>query len=136
MATLNRPLRILVADDNEMMRNGVCSLLLSHSGWSVCGEALDGRDAVNKAVDLRPGVILLDVSMPNLNGFETARRIHELVPQAEILIVTEQDSAALACLEPQEGVRGYVTKSTLVRDLEQAVEAAEQHKSRSHSAAV
>lgn len=127
MNTKASDIRILVADDNEMMRSGLCSLLKSHPGWIICGEAVDGRDAVEKAIDLRPDVILVDVSMPHLNGFETARCIHERVPETEILIVTEHDSRSLAHLPPQEGVRGYVVKSRLDRDLLAAVEAASKH---------
>ena len=121
-------IRILVADDNELMRSGICSLLRSHPGWSVCGEATDGQDAIEKAVELRPDVVLVDVSMPRVNGFETARCIHERVPQVEILIVTEQDSDSLLHIEPQPGVRGYVVKSRLGRDLVSAVEAASKHR--------
>ena len=127
METKDEDVRILVADDNEMMRNGLCSLLKSHPGWIICGEAIDGRDAVEKAIDLRPAVVLVDVSMPHLNGFETARCIHEKVPEAEILIVTEHDSRTLAHLPPQAGVRGYVVKSRLDRDLLSAVDAASKH---------
>lgn len=131
----NSDIRILVADDNAMMRSGLCSLLKSHPGWIVCGEAIDGRDAVQKAVELRPDVILVDVSMPHLNGIETARCIHEKVPEAEILIVTEQDSHSLAHMPQQPGVRGYVMKSRLGRDLSSAVEAASKHQPLSSSAA-
>lgn len=135
MDTKDSDIRILVVDDNAMMRSGLCSLLKSHPGWIVCGEAIDGRDAVQKAVDLRPDVILVDVSMPHLNGFETARCIHDKVPEAEILIVTEQDSRSLAHLPLQPGVRGYVMKSRLGRDLRSAVEAASKHQPLSLSVA-
>ena len=134
MDTNSNVIRILVADDNELMRSGLCSLLESRRGWSVCGEATDGKDAVEKAIDLQPDVILVDVSMPHLNGFETARCIHEQVPQAEILIVTEHDSRSLAHLPLQAGVRGYVMKSRLDRDLLSAVEAASKHQPLSLSA--
>ncbi|HET9132044.1 MAG TPA: response regulator transcription factor, partial [Terriglobia bacterium] len=67
--------QILVADDNEAVRNALCSVLESQEGWTVCGEAADGNDAFKKAIELRPDVILVDVSMPCLNGFETAARI-------------------------------------------------------------
>lgn len=127
MNTKDSDIRILIADDNAMMRSGLCSLLKSHPGWIICGEAIDGRDAVEKATDLRPDVILVDVSMPHLNGFETARCIHEKVPAAEILIVTEYDSHSLSHLPPQEGVRGYIVKSRLDRDLIASVEAASRH---------
>ena len=64
------PLRILVADDHEIVRRGLVSLLKSHAGWDVCGEAQDGREAVDKAKALRPDIIILDIGMPNLNGLE------------------------------------------------------------------
>jgi len=70
------PLRILVADDHEIVRRGLVSLLKSHAGWEVCAEAQDGRQAVEKAKELRPDVVILDIGMPNLNGLEAARQIH------------------------------------------------------------
>lgn len=129
------PLRILVADDNEKIRNGICSLLEARVGWIVCGQAVDGTDAVQKAADLKPDVVLVDVSMPGLNGFEAAGSIHDQIPNAEILIVTEHDSGAVKHLPPQPGVRGYVVKSRLPHDLIPAVEAASRHRSVSRSTA-
>jgi DNA-binding NarL/FixJ family response regulator len=120
-------LRILVADDNESIRRGLCSVLESRSGWVVCGHAVDGRDAVEKAVELKPDVVLVDLSMPNLNGFEAASRIHEQVPECEILIVTEHDPHFMEQLSPQDGVSGYVVKSRIALDLLSAVEAAIKH---------
>jgi DNA-binding NarL/FixJ family response regulator len=127
-------LRILVADDNEMIRNGLCAVLETRSGWIVCGCAVDGTDAVQKAAELKPDVILVDVSMPGLNGFEAAECIHEQVPDAEILIVTEQDSSMLDQLPRLPGVRGYVVKSRITSDLILAVEAASKHRPRVDSA--
>ena len=121
------PLRILVADDNEMIRKGLCFVLKSRSGWDICGVALDGTDEVRKAAELKPDVILLDISMPGLNGFEAAGCIHEQLPDAEILIVTEHDSRTLDLLPNEPGVRGYVVKSRIERDLIPAVEAASKH---------
>jgi DNA-binding NarL/FixJ family response regulator len=121
-------LRILVADDNEMIRNGLCAVLETRSGWILCGCAVDGTDAVQKAAELKPDVILLDVSMPGLNGFEAAERIHERVPEAEILIVTEQASSRLSDLPQLPGVRGYVVKSRIASDLVSAVDAASKHR--------
>lgn len=118
------PLRILIADDNEAIRNGLRSVLESRSGWVVCGQAVDGRDAVEKAFELEPDMILVDVSMPHLNGFEVARCIHERLPDCGILVVTEQDSRFMAHLSPQPGVSGYVVKSRITLDLLSAVEAA------------
>lgn len=129
------PLRILVADDNEQIRNSICSVLHARVGWTVCGQAVDGMEAVQKAVDLRPDIVLVDVSMPGLNGFETAGSIHDQMPNAEILIVTEHDSSAVKHLPPQPGVRGYVVKSRLQQDLIPAVEAASKHQPVSSSAA-
>lgn len=100
----------------------------------MCGRAVDGMDAVEKAVDLNPDVVLVDVSMPGLNGFEAAGCIHQQIPNAEILIVTEHDSRTLEHLPPQPGVRGYVVKSRLEHDLIPAVEAASKHQAVSNSA--
>jgi DNA-binding NarL/FixJ family response regulator len=123
----NSPIRILIADDSELMRTGMRSLLGTQSGWIVCGEATDGRDAVEKAVALKPDIVLVDISMPHRNGLEVARRIHEQAPDSEILIVTELDSRSLAHLSPHLGVRGYVMKSRIARDLIPAIEAASRH---------
>ena len=128
-------LRILVADDNEKIRNGICLALEARSGWKVCGLAVDGMDAVQKAVELNPDVVLVDVSMPCLNGFEVAARIHEQMPNAEILVVTEHDARMVAHLPCQPGVRGYVVKSRIEHDLIAAVEAASKHQHASDSAA-
>src|SRR6185312_6880288 len=128
-------LRILVADDNEQIRNGLCAILSTGSSWTICGLAVDGQDAVQKALELKPDVILLDVSMPGLNGFQAAGRIHEQVPEAEVLIVTEHDSRTLKHLPPQPGVRGYVMKSRLELELIPAVEAASKHQSLPRGAA-
>lgn len=128
-------LRILVADDNEVIRNGLCAVLERRSGWLVCGRAVDGTDAVQKAVELRPDVILVDVSMPGLNGFEVAKRVHDQLPDAEILVVTEHDAQTLKHLPSQPGVRGYVVKSQIERDLISAVEAASKHQTVSATAA-
>jgi DNA-binding NarL/FixJ family response regulator len=133
--TMPTSLRILVADDNAAIRNGLCSVLERRSGWRICGHAVDGMDAVQKAVALRPDVILLDVSMPGLNGFEVAERIHKQLPDAEILIVTEHDARTLEQLPSQPGVRGYIVKSRIERDLVPAVEAASRHQPVSTTAA-
>ena len=119
-----RSLRILVADDNEVLRKGICSLLQSQEGWTVCGQAVDGRDAVQKAMELKPDIILLDVSMPLLNGFEAARTIHSNLPTSKILVISEHDVKTLNGLPPQLGVVGYVMKSRIVADLIPGVEAA------------
>lgn len=89
---------------------------------------MDGEDALEKAIKLKPDVVLVDMSMPHLNGFEVSARIHEQIPKTEILIVTEHDARTLAHIPSQPGVRGYVLKSRIERDLIPAVEAASQHR--------
>ena len=69
------PVRILIADDHEVVRQGVRAVLEGQAGWVVCGEASSGREAVAKAIDLRPDIVVLDVSMPELNGLEATRQI-------------------------------------------------------------
>src|SRR5260370_10581893 len=127
MATNDSLVRILVADDSELIRSSLCSILQSRAGWIGCGEATEGKEAFEKAIQLNPDVILIDVSMPRLNGFEAAKLIHEEVPDSEILIVTEHDSRTFAALPSQPGVRGYVVKSRISLDLIHAVEAASKH---------
>ena len=127
-------LRILVADDNELMRNALCTVLEEQAGWEICGEAADGREAIHKSVELKPDVLLLDVSMPDMNGFEVAKRIHKLSCAPDILIVTEHDASAFERVEPQKGVRGYVVKSRISSDLVPAIEAVASHRHASASA--
>jgi two-component system response regulator NreC len=75
MVNIVESLRILIADDHQLFRDGVRALLQSHAGWEICGEARTGREAVAKAIELRPDIIILDISMPDLNGVDAARRI-------------------------------------------------------------
>jgi DNA-binding NarL/FixJ family response regulator len=134
--TKNSSIRILVADDNDHVRSDLCSLLQEQRGWIVCGEAKNGTDAVSEAVRLAPDVILVDVSMPDMNGFEVANRIHEQLPACEILIVTAHDYGAFTHIESRPGVRGFVMKSRASSDLVPAVDAASKHRPLSVSASV
>ncbi len=123
-----KPVRILVADDHEVVRKGVCALLESHPGWTVVGEAVTGRDAVKKAQKLKPDVVVLDYSMPELNGLEATRQILKTVPRTEVLVLTMYDSEQVTKQVLAAGARGYVLKSDAVRDMVAAVEALCQHK--------
>jgi len=122
------PLRILVADDHEIVRRGLVSLLKSHPRWEVCAEAQDGRQAVEKAKSVKPHVVILDIGMPNLNGLEAARQIQRDNPQCKVLILTITDADEMVRAVLAAGARGFVLKSDAVRDLVAAVEALESDK--------
>jgi len=114
--------RILVADDHEIVRQGLRALLEAQPGWQVVAEAIDGREALDKAKRLRPDVVVLDVSMPNLNGLEATRQIRKALPETEVLILTMHDSEQLVREVLEAGARGYVLKSDAGRELVTAVE--------------
>lgn len=128
METTLKPLRILIADDHDLMRRGVKSLLQAHAGWEVCGEATTGREAVTKAEELKPDILILDISMPDLNGVEAARRVRKASANTEILILSMHYSDQLIREIVDAGVRGYIVKSDSDRDLVTAVEALSKHK--------
>lgn len=119
--------RILVADDHPVVRHGLRTLLGSRPQWEIIDEAEDGIEAVEKADRLQPDVILLDVSMPRMDGLEACRRIRQIVPKAEVLIVTQHDSPQMMREAVRAGARGYVVKSDAARDLLAAVDAVSQH---------
>jgi DNA-binding NarL/FixJ family response regulator len=116
-------LRILIADDHEVARKGIRSLLENHIGWEVCGEARDGREAVELAAKMKPEVVLLDIGMPNLNGLNAARQILAADPQTRILVLTMHDSDQVVREVLSAGARGFLLKSDAGRDLVAAVEA-------------
>lgn len=121
-------LRILVADDHEVVRHGVRALLEGHPGWEVTAEAADGRDAVDKALSLKPDIVILDIGMPNLNGLEATRQILRTLPQCRILILTMHESEQVVREVLEAGARGFLLKSDAGRDLVAAVEALQRHK--------
>ena len=121
-------LRILVADDHEVVRHGVRALLDGHPGWEVVAEAGDGRDAVEKTVQLKADIVILDIGMPNLNGLEATRQILRSLPQARILILTMHESEQVVREVLEAGARGFLLKSDAGRDLVAAVEALQRHK--------
>jgi DNA-binding NarL/FixJ family response regulator len=122
------PLRILIADDHAVVRAGLRTLLESRSGWQVCAEAADGREAVDKASKLKPNVAILDIGMPLLNGVEAARRIHQASPNTEILILTMHESDDLVQQVVNAGARGYILKDDADRVLIAAVDSVRHHK--------
>ena len=105
------PIRILIADDHEVVRAGVRRMLEAEPGWQVCAEANDGRSAVALAVVLKPDVVVLDIGMPGLNGIDVTRRLRRLLPDTEILVLTMHDADSLVADAIEAGARGYVLKS-------------------------
>ncbi|HSY04615.1 MAG TPA: response regulator [Steroidobacteraceae bacterium] len=115
--------RILIADDHELVRTGLRALLAAHAGWEVCGEAVDGEQAVEHAARLKPDVALLDVSMPRLGGLEAAARIARDSPATRILMITQHDAAQLLPLALRAGAAGCVSKAELSAQLLAAIAA-------------
>jgi DNA-binding NarL/FixJ family response regulator len=120
--------RMLIADDHEIVRRGLRALLEAQPGWEVAAEAADGRDAVEKAKLIKPDITILDISMPALNGLEAARQIVRSVAQTKVLVLTMHDSDPLIQQVLEAGARGYLLKSDASRDLVSAVDALRRNK--------
>src|SRR5579862_407884 len=114
-------MRILLVDDHEIIRRGIRSLLAGERDYEICGEAVDGLDAVRKAEELVPDLIIMDVSMPGLNGLEATREIRSMMPSCEVVILTQHDSPQIIEKAFEAGARGYVVKTSIARDLLKAV---------------
>jgi DNA-binding NarL/FixJ family response regulator len=118
-----KALRILIADDHALVRRGLRSVLEAQTGWTVCGEAPDGREAVKLGLKLRPDIFLFDVTMPELNGLDATRQICRALPNTPILILTMHESEELCAEAVQAGASGCVLKSDSPRQLLAAIEA-------------
>jgi len=116
-------LRILIADDHEVVRRGLSALLQAQEGWEICGEASDGREAVEKAKLLKPDFVILDIGMPNLNGLAATRQLTQHDPNFKIIVLTITDSDHVIREALDAGARGFVLKSDAVRDLVSAIDA-------------
>src|SRR6202035_1684026 len=123
-----KKLRILIADDHGLVRRGARAILQSRHGWKVVGEAVDGREAVEKAIDLKPDVAVVDIGMPELDGVEVARQIREAVPDIEVLVLTMHESDQMVRRALDAGARGYLLKSDLTECLVNAVKEVSQGK--------
>jgi DNA-binding NarL/FixJ family response regulator len=124
-----RKLRILVADDHQIVRRGVAGAVQdAHPEWEVCGEASNGREAVSAAVRLKPDIVVMDISMPELNGLEATRQILKELPETQILILSVHESEQIVRDVLSSGARGYVLKSDAGTDLVSAIEALSQRK--------
>lgn len=106
---------------------GLRSILESQSGWVICGEATTGREAVQKTKELKPEVVILDITMPDLNGLDATRQIRRAAPRTEVLILTMHESEEMVREMLDAGARGYVLKSDAARDLVKAVESLRHH---------
>ena len=120
--------RILLADDHDVVRKGLRGLLEVNSAWQVCGEATNGRDAVKLAMELKPDLAVLDLEMPELNGLEATRQIKKDLPDLEVLIFTMHETDQFIRDALVAGARGFVLKADAGRYLVEAVEALSRHK--------
>jgi len=115
--------RILIADDHEVVRRGIRTLLKTRSEWDICGEAASSRVAVAKAARLKPDIVLLDITMPEASGLEAIPQILKGSPKTKILILTMHDSGEMASQALAAGASGLILKSDAARDLIRALEA-------------
>jgi PAS domain S-box-containing protein len=120
-------MRVLVVDDHEVVRRGVRSLILTDPNYEVCGEAVDGQDAIEQAQQLAPDVVVMDVSMPRLNGLEATPIIRAALPQSEVLILSQHDSPEMVRQAVKAGARGYVVKSSIAKNLLSALDCVGRH---------
>jgi DNA-binding NarL/FixJ family response regulator len=118
----------LIADDHEVVRRGLSTLLQTHEGWEICGEAKDGREAVEMSRQLKPDVVILDVGMPNLNGLAATRQLTQHNPGQKVIVLTITDSDEVIREALDAGARGFVLKSDAARDLVSAVEALQRNR--------
>jgi DNA-binding NarL/FixJ family response regulator len=114
--------RILVADDHEVVRQGVRAILQARPEWEICGEAVDGREAIRLTKELRPDVVIMDITMPHMSGLEAAQEITRLELPSRVLIFTMHESKSLAPSVRKTGAQGYVVKSRAARDLIEALD--------------
>src|SRR3984893_7721321 len=113
--------RLLIVDDHEIFRRGLRALLEPSSEWEICGEAVDGLDAVEQCKSLKPDIVVLDVSMPRLNGLEAARRIKKENPDPQIIIITQHDSPQIRSAAIEAGAQAFVRKSAVASELVSAL---------------
>jgi DNA-binding NarL/FixJ family response regulator len=120
---MSKPIRILLADDHNVMRRGLRLLLESQPGFSVVAEAADGHQAVEQAMATRPDVAVLDIAMPRLNGAEAAQRINEMLPGTAIVILSMHSDEGYVLRALKAGAKGYLVKDSAESDLIDAIKA-------------
>jgi DNA-binding NarL/FixJ family response regulator len=114
--------RILVVDDHADIRTAVCTILNSHKNVRICYEAANGEEAVHKALELNPDLVVLDISMPVLNGFDAARKIREHLPRLPILMMTANHDPDLREISVSVGAQGFLNKNEIADSLLHATE--------------
>jgi len=113
--------RVLVVDDHTVIRRGVQGILSTYPEWDLCGEADNGQDAIRLAGELEPEVVIMDVSMPGMNGLEATRIIHDVLPETKVLLLTLHSSSEFVRSAFRAGARGYVLKSDAENELVRAL---------------
>ena len=113
--------RVLVVDDHVVIRRGVQGILSTYPEWDLCGEADNGQDAIRLAGELAPEVVIMDVSMPGMNGLEATRIIHDVLPETKVLLLTLHSSSEFVRSAFRAGARGYVLKSDAENELVRAL---------------
>lgn len=122
------PIRIFVADDHEIVREGVCSLLRRNPEWEICGMASDGRETVAAVDRLRPDIVVMDINMPHLNGLDATRQIRRKFPETEVLIFTANETEEIVREVFKVGARSYLLKTEANNHLGPAIEALCKHR--------
>src|SRR5687767_3133447 len=120
---MKRTTRILLVDDHEVVRHGMRALLDAKEGFDVCGEAGDGRVAVSMAKDLRPDIVVMDIGLPGLNGFDATAQILQAWPDTRVLVLSMHDAEHVVAEVVSAGASGFVLKSDAGRELVAAVDA-------------
>jgi DNA-binding NarL/FixJ family response regulator len=128
MTTATPPLRILIADDHDVMREGTRAVIERQPGWQVCGVAATGREAVELAFALEPDIVVMDMTMPELNGLDAAVQIKRRLPQTEILIFTAHQTDELIREVFEAGAKSFIFKSDAHQFLVEAIQSLSQHK--------
>jgi DNA-binding NarL/FixJ family response regulator len=113
--------RVLIVDDHAVIRRGVQGILSSHPEWDLCGEADNGQEAIRLAGELKPEIVIMDVSMPGLNGLEATRIMQEVMPETKVLVLTLHSSLEFVRSAFRAGARGYVLKSDADKELVRAL---------------
>ena len=121
-------LSILLADDHEIVREGLRAMIEREPGWEICGDASTGREAVAMAGNLKPDIVIMDIGMPELNGLEAARQIKKILPEIEILIFTANETEEIVRQVFQAGARGYLLKSEANKHLLPALDMLAKHR--------